>query len=304
MTKILLTMTLLAALTGIFFLFEKPDEGHDKEPPTSERLTIGRSAHFSPEETSRSSIRRDTENDDLAHIKTLLNKNPQEALTLIASMHENNELGELAEFLPELIIDRFSDSEFTIEETAKLLRILEPIPDVLHVAGNRLFSHWLKTSPQETNNWLLQQKDHPVALSVIDWYAAVLAEGEQTRELASTLLPQDQSPVQNKLLGQMLESWIVYSPEEALDFMQQHDDRPVFDLAIQSYVNRNVETDPKTTMLWAEAISEETKRHSSMHLAAQVWKHQDPEAYQQWHLKAVEKNPALKEALKDSALNR
>ncbi len=236
---------------------------------------------------------------DVEEIKAIFDAmlldNEDVALKVLLSLNVDVSSAAALPILTESLIDHFNKGD--LEASFDKLKMLESMPEVFSVAGNRLFSALQEKDPETAFAWMKKQNDHPLALMVAERFGVTLAGSGNVAQQAEELVHLTNSQTRDRLLGSLLETWTAESPEAALDFMEKFPDQVVFDAAIKTYVMRNAEGEPSTAMIWAEAITSKDNRSEAMLNTARIWKFRDPNTFQEWLSENAAKYPELSESL-------
>jgi hypothetical protein len=155
-----------------------------------------------------------------------------------------------------------------------------PDGDLKAAAFDQVADNFVKSDPAAAAKWVEEHAGADYAQRAVREIAEEFGRSDPTAAIEwAENLPEESK---GNALASTLEQWTRADPVEASKYLQDMDDSPARDSAVQSFARQLDREDPAAAADWAATISDEGQRTETLQSVGSSWMRSDPEGAKAW----------------------
>jgi len=155
-----------------------------------------------------------------------------------------------------------------------------PEGDLKAAAFDQVAENFVKNDPAAAAKWVEEHASSDYAQRAVREIAEEFGRTDPEAAIAwAENLPEES---QGNALAETLDQWTRSDPVEASKYLQDMQESPARDAAVQSFARQLDREDPAAAADWAASISDEGKRNETMESVGSSWMRTDPEGAKAW----------------------
>ncbi|MGI9242942.1 MAG: hypothetical protein ACR2RV_19240 [Verrucomicrobiales bacterium] len=155
-----------------------------------------------------------------------------------------------------------------------------PEGDLKAAAFDQVAENYVKNDPAAAAKWVEEHASSDYAQRAVREIAEEFGRSDPEAAIAwAENLPEES---QGNALAETLDQWTRSDPVEASKYLQDMEESPARDAAVQSFARQLDREDPAAAADWAVTISDEGKRTETLQSVGSSWMRTDPEGAKAW----------------------